>query len=557
MNPARKSLLGLGLLAVILLAVMSRSYISQERAAAPAVRDSSPSVTPDTLSSPTAAQPRLQAATGDPEPELSGETAPSTPAEASAATTGPLVIFGQVTDEGGTPLEEATVLIGPSSREARRIKTDEQGNFTLRSDRPVFQLSASFTDCFIQTRMFPEPLRAGKSEQNFQLVAKQIIRIRLVTSLGGSGRDALLAAREKPYYWGLVPIATREDPGQSFTDVTSSLSHRFGVGRFRPNGQLGRPDLGPDHYGILILEEEGAAWVSLVAGEVVLEKYAIDESTDELVFTLDPTRLTNMRGTLQARVLAAEDGSPLAAQAWLEEIYSANTFVVGPDGEILRDGVIPGANQLILKADGRVNSVRDFTLLPGQVTNLGDVLMHRPLTISGYARSEDGSPVQTQVRWGRLDDETGRVDWEKAHYVPSDKSGAFEIPSVEPGIWILLAPQCPTDAQEGRRRQRLSRPLRVDTREGSVSNVNLTVYPTVKVTVRTTMFKRPFPVLSVQDDSGLELLRRAFGYDSTPTVLYLPMGTLNWISSRADEEIERRQVTVGFDPLQVAWPGEE
>ena len=81
---------------------------------------------------------------------------------------------------------------------------------------------------------------------------EQRITVRLLTSTG----EPTLEAFKTAYRYDAVPVATREDPGDTFMEVRGSLNNQFGIGSYWESGWADVSNQGVGMIGIVTLHED-------------------------------------------------------------------------------------------------------------------------------------------------------------------------------------------------------------------------------------------------------------------------------------------------------------
>lgn len=519
-----------------------------ERVAASLVTLEASAAPHDAVTAPTAPSARTGAvATSEPAPEVAQRRT--------------FLVHGIVTARGGGTLAGAYVSVQLPAGGRSSATTDTLGRYTLGPLEPrAWSVSAGMTDHHTVSAEVAPPGDGALVRRDFELAPQQVVRVRLVTSEGAPALGALAAARLYWHQFQLVPVATRDDPGPTFTEVTGSLSNPFGIGWFREPGPIGRPAVTADEYGTVTIREDGPAWLSLVAAHQVLAKQALAPGTDEVTFVVDPSDITALYATVRGRALDAVSGGAVTALAWVSEgpFASDDRGGAGADpmsGDFAVERALPGRKWLIVKCEGYAQVTRRVTVPRGATFEAGDVLMHRPVKLSGRVQDAGGKPYEAQVEWGVLDTASGAVAWAQQVRTRSQPDGVFTIPGLEPAVYVVRSPGLeargnkPSDARLG------SRPVRVDARAGSVEAIALLLEPTTVVTLAAPQRVQPtggaWTYAVLLDAKGLPLARGWPGRYADETPLHVPPGECTLVLTRNGVELERRTLVVGEAPLRL------
>ena len=392
-------------------------------------------------------------------------------------------------------------------------------------------------------------------EQDFRLDEKQRIRVRLMTSTGESTIGAMSRSSQSAMGWELVPVVTREDPGETFEEVSGSQNNPFGIGSFWQSGFNGRDPLTPDEYGTVTINEDGPAWLSLVAAHQVLRKSQVDPSTEVVIFEVDPGDLLALQAGVRGRLLDGETGEALSGNVYLgrEPFAIGKPTPVDTDGGFLFEPTLPGLRYLVALAPERAELVLPVHIEAGSVLDLGDLTLHPSVHLSGRTIDQAGRPIKAELRWGRLDPDTGYVDWVRQRGAQSDEHGEFSLNGLDPGIWVVVAPGLPAQNPQPYDDSFASLPSRVDARDGSVADIELVLRPTGSLILVSTMQKDPWPHVRAYDERGLSVASAWIGRWNEETPMRLPPGVYELVIKRDGMVLERRSIAVGEKPQRLMF----
>ncbi|MEM9380991.1 MAG: carboxypeptidase-like regulatory domain-containing protein [Planctomycetota bacterium] len=497
------------------------------------------------------------------EPAAPAPPAPAVPVAAEAAAAprasdSPALVYGTVTDLEGSPLGRVAVLAEQPGGDQVRASTDARGRYVLAS---ISRGTKSLTAGSLMHRTLELPLDLASSEagvgtrKDLVLSPKRMVRVRLVTRAGEPAIPAIVAAGHSPWRVQLVPVATAEEPGATFTGVTGSLNNPFGIGAYWQSGRRGMEPATDDEYGLVMVHQDGPAWLSLVASHQVLASRRIDDDTRSVEFVLDPEDLAALRGTVRLAVVDAQTGAPLAARASV----GRNSFRNGGDlyetdpatGAVTLQGVAPGKSWLVVQAEGRATYKQRIVVERGAALEIGQVALHAPVEIRGVTCDADGKPYEAVVKWGRLDDATGRVDWAEQTFTESGTDGAFWIRDLEPGVYAVQAPGLPAPSPRPHDARLATSAVRVDAREGSVQDVVLELRATSKLTLVTGDLEDPWATARAIDASGLPADSTWLGRWGAEIDLDLIDGSYTLVVRRDGDEIERRDVVIAGEDVRL------
>ena len=473
---------------------------------------------------------------------------------ATAPTTGTL--RGVVTGDTGESFSYAWVWTLDDNGERRNAKVGSDGRYELPGielgHRRIMAGASHHHDAEI-TILFDES--APEQEHDFQLRAKQRIRVRLVTSTGEPAIEAMSQAGLLSVNWNLVPVATREDPGQTFDGVVGSLNNPFGIGSFWQAGFQGLDPLTPDEYGTVTLHEDGPAWLNLVAAHQVIGRKQVDPFTEMVVFVVDPAEFLALQGGVHGRLIDGATGAPLLGSVQLTE----NPFPMGrltpvdADGRFSIPHSLPGKRFLVAQAPDRAESVLPVEIGAGGMLDVGDITLQKPVLLSGKTIDEAGRPIQAVIRVGKLDPESGRVDWVRQRSFRSDEAGVFNLNGLAPAVWVVQSPGLLARSPRPFDDSSASLPVRVDARDKSVDGIELTLKRTGSVLLVATDQKKPWPYVRAYEQGGLPVSSAWVGRWALESPLRLPHGNYELVVELDGVIQERRAITVAEQPQRLTF----
>jgi len=465
-----------------------------------------------------------------------------------------VLVYGAVTNLDGEPMPKAYLSSVGVNGEYTVVQTDAEGRHSFgpldpRAESPK-TLTAASRDFFAVEKRFDLPLGQDTLRVDFVLRPKRVIWVRVQHP-----EPAAPAGEEVGTFGGfswLVPVATREDPGDTFYGVSGSPNNPFGIGSFWMNHQADRDREGADWLGTVTLNEEGPAWISLIAQGQVLAKEELGEETTEVTFVLDPASMETLSGELRAELVADEDGRPLAGKAWLND----DPFMFGKPLAVEADGLlwIPkarlGRSWLVVRAEGRAVFKRHIELKRGQLLELGELRLKVPVEIKGRVVDGEGKPLVAVLRWGRVDPESSRFKWVRQESAQSVADGSFTLGGLEPDLWSVQVQGLPASSPRPYEPSLASEVVVVDARGGSVTGLEFRLQKTIPITV-VLAAEKPMPRLRVLDDAGGLVVYQNLGWSGDRTVLHLLPGHFVFELERDGAPTERRDVDVGSEPLDV------
>ena len=223
------------------------------------------------------------------------------------------------------------------------------------------------------------------------------------------------------------------------------------------------------------------------------------------------------------------------------------------NGEFLIEDSQPGHRYLVVRAPDRAELVLPVQLNAGAVLDVGDLTLHVPVRLQGRTVDQAGHAIKAVVRWGRLDPESGKVDWVRRRSTRSNEQGDFSIEGLAAGIWVLQAPGLPAAGPRPYDAKFASLPVRVDARDGGVEDIELVLQQTSSLILVSADQEEPWPYVRVYDKQGLPAASAWIGRWNAETPIHLPPGTYELVVTRDGVELERRTVVVDESPQRLTF----
>lgn len=386
-------------------------------------------------------------------------------------------------------------------------------------------------------------------QRDFTLTKAAVIKVKVVDAQGkpmaGEGAARPLGS--------VLPVATREPPGDRFFEVTGSLNNSFGIGSF---WNYGPPveGLGPGYLGVVVLRGELPAYVSLVHYHVVLETRRVEPGTDEVVFVLSEDALRASLATIRLRVVDAETDAGIAGVHAMLSGGPGMRPTPGSDakGTLAIEGCEPGKYDLRVIAKGYESLRIPVIAEPGQITDLGDVMLAKELRVEGRIVDGEGRGVATAFSLGVLDPATRKIDMDRTMGHASDATGAFTLTGLGRRQYVLRTDNL--DALNDKDRDDVvwvSGNVFVDTRAGPITGLEIALHPATLVVLR--VGGEPADGLRFRvEDADRNVVVASRFYGPGPRPLRLPAGAYRVaLLDAAGVVLAEKSVTVGAQTTEV------
>ena len=377
------------------------------------------------------------------------------------------------------------------------------------------------------------------------------LKIRIDTPEGEPWFD-----RRRPKYRvegiALLPVATAERPGLWMASRNSytNLNERFGIGAFTDYGPNVEA-LPPGYYGILTLDGDLPAFVSLVARDRVVETKRVEPGSEEVDFVLGAEAVKEMLATVRVQVVDATTGALIDRNGLrLGDMISPSH--AGPDGSVSMGGYGPGDYDWTISAPGYEMLSVKFHADPGASLDLGKIALEPELRVSGTVLDASGRPCSERLRLGQLDPASGEV-----RYVHTDLGsggdGKFELNGLGRRVYVLRAGVAdPLEQISASDDWRASDPVLLDLRSG-VAPRGLTVQlrSATRMTITVADRSLKYSPLLIRDARGTQVISNVV-YGPQPRSFALPPGEyrVQVLVSGGKIALERK-VQLGSEPVAV------
>lgn len=343
---------------------------------------------------------------------------------------------------------------------------------------------------------------------------------------------------------GVLAVATREPPGEWFTDVFGSFSNPFGVGHFWQSGFGG--DRLPDGYlGKVILDVEPPVYVSLLHYHRVVATQRVERGQREVVFVLDRDSPLIQPVEVSFHFVDATTGERLESRGALFE-GNASQMLTRVDGDYRIPKVAPGWYEVSARVEGYERARRRLLVQPGAANDLGAIPLEREVWISGIVVDASGAAVAPELSIEVFDDATGlpvRHFVGMAHRGKPD--GTFRIGGLSRATYFVRfeASDSPW-ARTGKL---------IDTRAGPVENVRFALVPGVALVVRPSGDASREVRFKILDANG-QLVSSSRLWSEAPYPIPLAPGAYTIEVRVGGGEPKRIPVTIGAEPVELALP---
>lgn len=377
------------------------------------------------------------------EPEAHAQPA-ANPADSAAGAieSAGILVRGTMRDEQGKPAEKSGLRwVESSGVEHFGVCTD--GEYSIAGLRAGHYLVVFGGENYRREEL-PVDLAAAPEVQRYDFVVHPGMRfpIRIVDSNGVSllpkegDQEAMRA-------WILTVHATRREPTGTVECLSPYTNQNSECGMFLSSFLLEprHEVLGAGVLGMLALSERPPLYVSLAFGSSVVASRRIEEVPKELVFTIEPELLRSRLAGVRVRLVGADHKTPAAGGSVMLQAQSSGTLSskTDDDGRVEFLERTPGTYELWLMAKGCSMQSRRAVLVPGEVLDLGDVVLSEgpSLKVRFEFPGSERSRIVFDLVPSQPDNPLGSLDQQHGTLLSTGDKGESILPFPGPGQYDL------------------------------------------------------------------------------------------------------------------------
>lgn len=406
------------------------------------------------------------------------------PAPQPAARPDGILVYGSVRDEAGQPIGDdedyAEVQFipaaGPTVWAAIR-----NGSYS-RMDLAPGEWTAHTELTHYKPTSQPLTLTAEQPFVRLDIVVggSHRVVVRAFTPDGRPLDKALAEGEDTADLTQSLGVIASLEPLASPPELRQRQWYEWGVGQFWLRGGIGAffegvsmPD---DCLGLLEISVPSDAWAHLMLGSALLASQPVPADAAEVTFTIGPEQVAQGLGAFAVRCIDAKTRAPIEGADVLlhtHDSWSAPEHT-GPDGRWRAERLTPRTYLFTANTKESEHLTLEVTIPPGRTVDVGDVVLHPAVQLSGTVVNEQGEGVTTSVRLKCLDlDGPLPMDVESG-YQQTDAEGRFTYSGLGTRRYVL------TVISE----QLARRAVAVDLTSGDVTGLRIAVGPGVSVSVR-------------------------------------------------------------------------
>ena len=284
--------------------------------------------------------------------------------------------------------------------------------------------------------------------KDYTLAPAPILKIRVVTPAGANPFDEELGVEDRPAF---AAIATRELPGKWIDGVVGSLGNPYEIGRFFQSGP--RFDSLPGGYmGILMLDQELPAFVSLIHGQRVMQTQVVKAGDEVVTFVLTPDELAASMTTVGMHVVDPVTLAPVGTARTL--LWGGGFVERGLESDPLVRLVLPGREPALADRNPGASATTPnrTRLVANSVRAEPDTAeVEQDLDLEITVVDSTGTPRNAAFALGSYDPLSGvlRMDQQSA-YVSTD-AGELELLGLGHHLYVLrtIDDSTPTSTFQG------------------------------------------------------------------------------------------------------------
>lgn len=345
--------------------------------------------------------------------------------EPAAAPTDPagLVLFGQITDPSGKPVEKALLSARQLDVFRGAVESGPTGAYALAGllpgDANVLVRTKGYRN-YIETITLDE----GRNAHRRDIVLQPTVELDVIAKTPeGKALEPELRAAGISQRVRLNVVITHERP-ERFPAVDSHF--RVGIGRFRAVRFYGRRLIAgapPEMLGVLEVDGDLPAYASLVLGHVLLATELVNAYQKQLKFRVPVDAVRGKLATVQLQLVAAETGRPLGGV----RVDGVGLKMTDADGIAVFEGIVPGILRLRAQARDREPLDRVVRVEPGGRTDLGRIPLYELRRVSVLVVDAAGKGTKASLMIHHLDERNFPQPLQDTSSVGVDATGRVEL----------------------------------------------------------------------------------------------------------------------------------
>ncbi|MBZ0150285.1 MAG: hypothetical protein K8J09_02050 [Planctomycetes bacterium] len=238
------------------------------------------------------------------------------------------------------------------------------------------------------------------------LIASWIVKVAL---LAPDGKPLAEALKGQPQLTGAgfdgpVQVVASWQPLPAQLPFSDQRQTPFTVGQWTSARGLpgrGNSDLPARFAGTLELRQDQPAVIAAVLRECVLTQVPVEVGQQEVTLTVDPAQMRAKLASVRLQIVDATTHAPIAdAKVGLNDTQSwRQPTAVGQDGVLLQERLLPGRYQLTVQVAGRVAPPLTVDLVPGRLTDLGQIPVAAPFVLCATVTGgDDGAELNVTLQ---------------------------------------------------------------------------------------------------------------------------------------------------------------
>lgn len=456
-----------------------------------------------------------------------------------------IVIFGRILDESGNDIEGG-VRFESEQWPSRSGDTEKGLGFVARGLRPgAWTVGATAPACV----PFESQIELGASPIRLRYdIALRKATITFVKFRTPEGELFLETARKQVpnLHWRVAPIAvaTAQRPGPRLRSTESAGHDRHAIGswewRNSSNARI-NVEVPEGCDGFLVTHVAPPFFASAVVRDEILQTKEVTKTNETVTFSIDVGEMRSRLSTVRLRVVDSDKKPIPDVQVELNDRQSGGGGKTSSaDGTVVLENYPPGLLVLEIYASAYAHVEQYVRLVPGQVVDLGDIVLDPATSIEGRLLGPDGLPIAGSVSHFFLETITFPQPLDFAGSgVATEADGRFRFAAARRGRYLLIG------SDDGHAK----RSLIVDTTSGPVRNVDLVLGPGTRVTFDAAAADVDC-LMQLRDSAGTLLVsHRVWG--SGRWAMTLAQGAYTLTVFDDDRLLRTRPFSVGPAPMHV------